>query len=73
MKKASVMNLLQLITPNVKKFTVEDCQKILTDIAHKQQVKHTFAVMEPSTSFHTLVKLVDGEDVTNEKIRTLDL
>ena len=29
--------------------------------------------MEPSFPFHTLVKLVDAEDLMNEKIRTSDL
>ena len=47
--------------------------KKLKDFAHKRQVKHTSTVLEPSILFHTLVKLVDAEDITNEKIRTLDL
>ena len=29
--------------------------------------------MEPSTPFHTLVKLVDAEDLTKEQIPTFDL
>ena len=29
--------------------------------------------MEPSIPFHTLVKLVDAEDIANDKIRTHDL
>ena len=29
--------------------------------------------MEPSIPLHALVKLVDAEDITNEKTRTLDL
>ena len=29
--------------------------------------------MEPSIPFHTLVKVVVAKDITNEKIRTLDL
>ena len=29
--------------------------------------------MKPSISFHTLVKLVDAEDIANDKIRTHDL
>ena len=43
------------------------------DFANKRQVKHTFTVLEPSISFHTLVKLVDAEDIANDKIRTHDL
>ena len=42
-------------------------------LAHKRQVKHTSTATEPSNPFQTLVKLVDAEDVTDEKIRLLDL
>ena len=35
-------------------------------------MKHTSTVLEPSI-FHTLVKLVDAEDIANDKIRTHDL
>ena len=44
----------------------------LYDFSHRPQVKHTYFVIEPSTPFHTLVKAVEVEDVTNEKLRTLD-
>ena len=47
--------------------------KKLEEIARKRQVKHAATVLEPSTTIHTLVKLVDAGDVTNEKIRTLDI
>ena len=47
--------------------------KNLKDFANKRQVKHTFTVLEPSIPFHTLVKLVDAEDIANDKIRTHDL
>ena len=47
--------------------------KNLIDFAIKRQVKHTSTVLEPSIPFHTLVKLVDAEDIANEKIRTHDL
>ena len=40
------------------------------DFANKRQVKHTSTVLEPSIPFHTLVKLVDAEDIANDKIRT---
>ena len=43
------------------------------DFANKRQVKHTSTVLEPSIPFHTLVKLVDAEDIANDKIRTHDL
>ena len=47
--------------------------KNLKDFANKRQVKHTCTVLEPSIPFHTLVKIVDGEDIANDKIRTHDL
>ena len=47
--------------------------KNLKDFANKRQVKHTSTVLEPSISFHILVKLVDAEDIANDKIRTHDL
>ena len=36
-------------------------------------MKYTSTVLEPSIPFHTLVKLVDAEDIANDKIRTHDL
>ena len=39
----------------------------------KRHLKHISTVLKPSIPFHTLVKLVDSEDVANEKKRTLDL
>ena len=36
-------------------------------------MKHISTVLEPSIPFHTLVKLVDAEDIANDKIRTHDL
>ena len=47
--------------------------KNLKDFANKRQVKDTSTVLEPSIPFHTLVKLVDAEDISNDKIRTHDL
>ena len=47
--------------------------KNLKDFANKRQVKHTSTVLEPSIPFHTLEKLVDAEDIANDKIRTHDL
>ena len=47
--------------------------KNLEDFANKRQVKHTSTVLEPSIPFHTLVKLVEDEDIANNKIRTHDL
>ena len=47
--------------------------KKLKDFAHKRQVKHVSTLLEPSISFHTLVRHVDSEDNANEKIRTNDL
>ena len=36
-------------------------------------MKHTSTVLEPSFPFHIIVKLVDAEDIANDKIRTHDL
>ena len=36
-------------------------------------MKHISTVLEPSIPFHTLVKLVDAEDIANDKLRTHDL
>ena len=47
--------------------------KNLKDFANKRQVKHTSTVLEPSIPFHTFIKLVDAEDIANDKIRTHDL
>ena len=47
--------------------------KNLKNFANKRQVKHTSTVLEPSIPFHTLVKFVDAEDISNDKIRTHDL
>ena len=47
--------------------------KDLKDFANKRQVNHTSTVSEPSIPFQTLVKLVDAEDIANDKIRTHDL
>ena len=41
--------------------------------ANKRQVKRTSTVLKPSIPFHLLVKLVDDEDIANDKIRTQDL
>ena len=45
----------------------------LKDFAQERQVTHTSTVTEPSIPFHTLVKLVVAEYITNEKFRFLDL
>ena len=47
--------------------------KNLKDFANKRQIKHTSTVLEPSITFHTLVKLSDAEDIANDKIKTHDL
>ena len=47
--------------------------KNLEDFAKKRQVKQISIVLEPSIPFHTLVKLVDAEDIANDKRRTHDL
>ena len=47
--------------------------KNLKDFANKRLVKHTSTILEPSIPFHTLVKLVDAEDIASDKIRTHEL
>ena len=47
--------------------------KNFEDFANIRKVKHTSIVFEPSFPLHTLVKLVDAEDMANDKIRTHDL
>ena len=44
-----------------------------TSTASKQQVKHNSTILELFISFNTVVKLVDAEDIANDKIRTRDL
>ena len=51
----------------------ERTSKILKDFANKRQVKHTSTILEPSIPFQIPVKLVDAEDIANDKIRTHDL
>ena len=67
---AGVMRMHLLLFLNVMKFLPKGLPKNLKDFANKRQVKHTSTVLEPSILFHTLVKLVDAEDITNDKIRT---
>ena len=55
------------------KFLTKGLPKNLKEYANTRQVKHTSTVLEPSISFHTLVKLVDAEDIANDKIHTHDL
>ena len=47
--------------------------KNLKDFANKKQVKHTSLVLELSIPFPTLVKLVDAENLADDKMRTHDL
>ena len=39
------------------------------DFAKRRQVKHTSTVLEPPIHVHTLVKIVDSEDIANIKNR----
>ena len=66
-ENASTINL------NCNEVFTKGLPENLKDFANKRQVKHTSTVLEPSFPFHTLVKLVDAEDITNNKIRTHDL
>ena len=47
--------------------------KKLKDFANKRQVKHVSSSLEPSIPFHSLVNMVDSEDITLEKIKTQEL
>ena len=53
--------------------SLEDYQNKLKDFADKRQVKQTSFDMEPPIPFHTLVKLVHPENITNERTRNRDL
>ena len=66
-EKVSTINL------KCKEIFTKSLLKSLEDFANKRQVKHTSAVLEPSISFHTVVELVDAEDIDKDKIRTHDL
>ena len=63
-ENASTINL------KCNEFFTEGLPKNPKDIANKRQVKHTSTVLEPSIPIHTLVKLIDAEDIANDKIRT---
>ena len=67
------MRMRLLSISNGKNFYTKGLPKNLKDFANERQVKHTCTVLEPSIPFHTLVKLVDAEDIANDKIRTHDL
>ena len=43
--------------------------KNIKDFANEIQVKHTSNVLEPPIPFHTPVKLVVAENITNDKFR----
>ena len=61
------------INPKCNEIFTKRLPKNLKDFANKRQVKHTSTILEPSIPFHTLVKLVNSEDIANDKIRTHDL
>ena len=67
MWRASTINLI------CNEIFTKGLPRNLKDFANKRQEKHTSTVLEPSILFHTLVKLVDAEDIPNDKIRTHDL
>ena len=50
-------------------FTKREPKK-LKDFANRRQIKHTSTLLEPSIPFNTSIKLVDSEDIVNERIRT---
>ena len=58
------------INPKCNEIFTKGLPKNLKGFANK---RHTPTVLKPSIPFHTLVKLVDAEDITNDKIRTHDL
>ena len=46
-------------------------KNLIKDFANKRQVEHTSTVLEPSLTFHSLVKLVDAENMANDKFFSL--
>ena len=44
--------------------------KSLNDFANEHQVTHISSSLELSKPFHTLVNMIDSEDITIEKIKT---
>ena len=52
-------------------FTRRLTKKKFENFAQKRQVEHTSTVMELSIPFHTLFKLVDTENLFDEKFRSL--
>ena len=66
-ENASTMNLKS------NEIYTKSLPKKLKDFANKRQMEHISTVLEPSIPFHTLVKLVDAEDIVNDEIRIHDL
>ena len=66
-ENASTINL------KCKEIFTKGFPEILKDFANKRQVKHTTTGLEPFIPFHTLVKLVDADDIANYKSRSRDL
>ena len=73
LNKDGTMNTRPLLILNVSKFSLVVFQKKLKDFANKRQVKHISSSLEPSIPFHSLVNMVDSEDITLEKIKTQEL
>ena len=57
----------------MQKIFIRGLPQKLKDFANKRQVKHNSSSLEPSMPFHTLVNMVDSEDITLEKIKTQEL
>ena len=56
------------------KSSQKDFPRISKTLLTKDNKTHLYwSVLQPSTPFHTLVKLVFAEDLANDKIRTHDL
>ena len=73
LKREDIKNLQQLLISCLMRISLEDYQNKLKDFADKWQVKHTSFDMGPPIPFHTLVKLVHPENITNEKTRNRDI
>ena len=58
----------QLISNVIKR---KDFAKKLNDSANKRQVKHISSSLETSFPIHSLVNMVDSEDIILETIKTL--
>ena len=73
LNKAGIIKTHSPLTLNAMKFSPVISLKKLKHFANKRQVKHISSCLESSIPFHSLVNMVDSEDITVEKIKTQEL